>query len=404
MSAAVRFAGEYRVVMVDPACYTPSYTVPLCHALLAGGVDVRLCTSRFHYDRTRRDESRAFIELAFGRASSRLGLHGTPRRMMSGIEYPLGWFRVLARLRRTPRPVIVHSQWLPVPPVDVRFLAAARRQGAIWVHTVHNLEPRHVARGSTAAFQRAYVSADRLLVHCRATAEGLTARFGVAADTVSLVPMGPALEGSGAPDRASARRRLGLPSTGALLLFFGIVREDKGIEPLIEAVSRIAPRHPDLRLVIAGRPQGLRATRIRDRVRASGLDEERAILRLAYVPTGEVPLYFAAASLVAYPYLKADQSAALTLALVHGRAAVVSDLGGLAELVDDTVSGRVVAAGDVDGLAAALDDLLSDEQRLDSMGRAARDIAGRQLSWSAAAERTAVAYEAAVQRRVEGGA
>jgi D-inositol-3-phosphate glycosyltransferase len=393
-------AAPWRVLMLDPACYSPFYDVPLCRELRARGVDVRLYTSKFHYDPTRHDPDSAFTETCFYPLASRLALDGAARRLVAALEHPLGWRTVLSGVRRAAEPVIVHSQWLPVPWMDLGFLRAARRAGAAWVHTVHNLEPRHEARGSLAAFRQVYKSADRLLVHCLATAEGLAERFGVPGDRVSVVPVGVSLEASETPDRASARRRLKLPSENTLVLLFGVVREDKGVAPLIAAVARLAARHPDLRLVIAGRPQGLGRRQILGWARAGGLDEASVILRLEYVPTAEVPLYFGAADFVVYPYLKVDQSAALTLALAHGRAAVVSRVGGLPELVDDGVSGLIVPPGDVGGLAAAIGDLVSNPGRAEAMGRAAA-IASRKLSWRLAAEGTAAAYEAAARARRE---
>jgi glycosyltransferase involved in cell wall biosynthesis len=388
---------RYQVLMVDPACYSPFYDVPLCRQLRAQGVDVRLLTSRFHYDPTRSDDDVG--DACFYPLTTRLSLSGATRRLVAGLEHPLGWLSVLARLRRAGSPAIVHSQWLPLPSVDVAILRAARATGAAWVHTVHDLEPRRESRGSVADFRRAYRSADHLLVHCPDTARGLTARFGVPADRVSRVAVGVSLEASGAHDRRAARRRLDLPREGRLALFFGVVRESKGIEVLIAALSRLADRHRDLRVVIAGRPQGLGRREILECARRSGLDEARVILRLAYVPGSEVPLYFGAADFVVYPYLHADQSAALTLAVANGRAAVVSRVGGLPDLVEDGVSGRIVPPGDVAALAAAMEDLLSDGGRTDAMGEAAVALAARKLSWEEAAAQTAAAYETAIRAR-----
>jgi glycosyltransferase involved in cell wall biosynthesis len=390
-------SGRYRVLMVDPACYSPFYDVPLCRQLRAQGVDVRLLTSRFHYDPTRSDGDVG--EACFYPLTSRLPLSNAARRLVAGVEHPLGWLSVLSRLCRSGVPAIVHSQWLPLPSVDVAILRAARAAGAAWVHTVHDLEPRRESRGSAAEFRLAYRSADHLLVHCPDTARGLTARFGVPGDRVSRVAVGASLEASGAPDCASARQRLDLPGDGRLALFFGVLRESKGIELLVAATARLAARHRDFRLAIVGRPQGLGRREILECLRRSGLDEGRVVLRLAYVPSSEVPLYFAAADFVVYPYLQADQSAALTLALANGRAAVVSRVGGLPDLVEDGVSGRLVPPGDVAALAAAIEELLSDPGRTEAMGRAAASLATRTLSWSRAAEQTAAAYEIALRAR-----
>jgi starch synthase len=72
---------------------------------------------------------------------------------------------------------------------------------------------------------------------------------------------------------------------------------------------------------------------------------------------------------------------------MHARAVVASDVGGIAELIDDGVTGRLVPVGDAGALAAAIGELLADPSGAAAMGARAREHYERHLTTSAAATR-----------------
>jgi glycosyltransferase involved in cell wall biosynthesis len=111
-----------------------------------------------------------------------------------------------------------------------------------------------------------------------------------------------------------------------------------------------------------------------------------------YVSDRELPAFFRRADVVVLPYSRTerfDQSGVLATALAFGKAAVVSDIGGLAE----SGAVRVVPPDDEPALARALTELLSDPAARAGLEEAARAAAQGPYSWSAAAERTLALYE-----------
>src|SRR5919198_4786555 len=105
-----------RVVLADPAAFTPQYDHELAAALARAGADVELVTSRFRFgeapapDGYRRSE--VFYPLSgrlFGRSPLRI-----PLKL---LEHPLGLALLSFR-----RPDVVHVQWLAAPPLDERLL------------------------------------------------------------------------------------------------------------------------------------------------------------------------------------------------------------------------------------------------------------------------------------------
>jgi beta-1,4-mannosyltransferase len=127
--------------------------------------------------------------------------------------------------------------------------------------------------------------------------------------------------------RSEARRRLGLSKTEKVVLFFGGISPYKNVPHLI-ATFQLA-NLPDATLLVAGRP----ATPSDERkVLESVRQGSRIQLHLKRVPPEEVQMFFAAADLVALPFLEIMNSGSAMLALSFDRPALVPDRGSLPEL------------------------------------------------------------------------
>lgn len=152
--------------------------------------------------------------------------------------------------------------------------------------------------------------------------------------------------------REQARRMLGIDSRTKVLLFFGFVREYKGLKHLLRAMPAIAERSGDVQLLVVGDfdqdkdkyVQLIRELKMEDHVRIVD----------GYVPDREVEKYFAACDLVALPYESATQSGIVQIAFGFTKPVVVTDVGGLPEVVEDGKTGYVVRPMDADALADAV--------------------------------------------------
>jgi glycosyltransferase involved in cell wall biosynthesis len=152
------------------------------------------------------------------------------------------------------------------------------------------------------------------------------------------------------------------------------VRPYKGVPLLIDAMRMLSP---DAHLVIAGEFWNAEAE-LRALVAERGLDG-RVSLHNRYVPNEEIEPYFAAADVVALPYLSGNVSAVLTLAVNYGVPVVVSNVGGFTDTVQDGVNGLFVPAGDAAALGAALTRFFADDLGLAM--RAAMARTRDALSW-----------------------
>ncbi len=152
--------------------------------------------------------------------------------------------------------------------------------------------------------------------------------------------------------REDARNRLSLPARARVLLFFGFVREYKGLMYLIEALPAIRKKLPDAKLLVVGDFFDDKQKYLR-KIEELGVAPMVAI-HDGYLPDREVGPYFSAADLVVLPYESASQSGIVQIAFGFGRPVVVTSVGGLSEVVEDNRTGFVVPPKDPAALAASV--------------------------------------------------
>ena len=214
---------------------------------------------------------------------------------------------------------------------------------------------------------------DAVFTHARTLEEELAAAYpGVPTASHPL----PSPEIGELPPRKEARGQLQIPVDRKVALFLGLIRSYKGVDLLLEAISRQAA-DSNWMLVVAGEPWEDLGPVLGQQVRALGI-ANLVQLRLGWVPEAEVPLLLAAANLVVLPYRSGSQSAVAPLALAAGLPVISTRVGGLAEVVDDGVNGVLVEPGSVDELARAFEELTT--ERLDELAEGALASRSR-LTW-----------------------
>jgi glycosyltransferase involved in cell wall biosynthesis len=242
-----------------------------------------------------------------------------------------------------------------------------------------------------------YETADRIIVHSRAAKRLLIERFHAPASKVHVIAHGNLADFAKPVSQAQARKHLGLSSATGVVLFFGIIREYKGLDDLIRAFAIVRDHLPRTHLLIVGHPYRRTAMRPYYALLRKYHLMEITHLRLNYVPYTELGIYFGAADLVALPYKHTYDSGVLPTAYTFRRPVITTEVGGLAETVDIGRSGLVVPPGDIAQLASAIVELLSDRKRLQQMGDYAYRLAHTRHNWSAIAKMTAEVYREACQ-------
>ena len=365
-----------RVALLDPPGYTPQYDDRLAAALAGRGHDVDLLTTRFVHGEVPDPQGYRREELFFRRSTQFLA--GRPR---SRLRYPAKaldyWPSVRALLRRVEalKPQVVHVQWLIRPHFDLRWV---RRLATPKVYTAHNATLRQGPERRDE-WREVLTAFDGVVVHSHRGLERL-AELGVDRKRLVRIPH-PAFD---APAGAVT------PPAGSALLFFGLIREHKGLDVLIRALPEI----PGARLVVAGDEVDPVAP-LRELAAELGV-ADRIEWRIGYLPQDEVDALMRDAAIAVLPYREADASGVLATALGHGRPAVVSDVGTLGETVEEFGAGAVVPPGDPAALARACAALLADRHAL-AAAAAGAATARSELTWDASAAAHERLYEEVAQ-------
>ncbi len=195
----------------------------------------------------------------------------------------------------------------------------------------------------------------------------------------------------GAISSTEARDKLGLPRDKRIVLFFGFIRDYKGLDTLLHATAHLSE---DYCVVIAGEMYG-------DFTKYEQLIDEaqvrsRCKLFIRYIDDTEVPAFFSAAEVCVLPYKSATQSGIVQIAFNFNLPVIATDVGGLAEMVEENVTGLILRSHEPQALA----DLI--EQYFEQNLREAfsRNIAQRRhtYSWAGFAEAILALYESGLQR------
>jgi glycogen(starch) synthase len=178
-----------------------------------------------------------------------------------------------------------------------------------------------------------------------------------------------------------------------LVTFFGRLDPEKGLEELAEAALAAGQARRELRFAIAGTGRGEEPLRRR----LSSLGER--VKFLGYVKGGALSLLYRASDIVVIPSLYEPFGLVALEAMLAGAAVVVSDAGGLAEIVRQGQDGLVVPVGDGDGLADAICRLTDDSKLRATLVASAQERARTEFSWARVAEKTGAIYQTAIETK-----
>ena len=271
-----------------------------------------------------------------------------------------------------------------------RLLDGLARRGvttAITLHTVHTLTSGLVeGRVRPAHYHRSLAArAGAVVVHGTAMQADELLRQGVPAEKVRVIPHGTKVFDP--PPAAESRARLGLPSTGPLLLYFGFIHAFKNVHTIIRAMARLAPRVPGVHLVAVGSIQNrawynrLYLWRCRRMVRTLALEGE-VELREGLAPAGQIADLYGAADLVLLPHAQRYGSASGVVheALGAGKVVVCSDSPKFAEIAENVSPDLRVATRDPRAWAERIERLLRDRAGREALSARIRAYA-EETAW-----------------------
>lgn len=149
-----------------------------------------------------------------------------------------------------------------------------------------------------------------------------------------------------------ARKLLNLEEDEQILLFFGFVREYKGLKYLLQAIPQVSEKLPKVKLLVVGDFDQNKETYL-DIIKSQKIENKIEIYD-GYIPDQDVEKFFAACDVVVLPYESATQSGIVQIAYGFEKPVIVTDVGGLPEVVENEKTGFVVSPCDSSKLANAI--------------------------------------------------
>ena len=177
-------------------------------------------------------------------------------------------------------------------------------------------------------------------------------------------------------ERNEACKKLGLDETKRYILFFGFIRNYKGLDLLLEAMALLPDHLQHVHLVVAGEYY-------EDKAPYEEIIEKRQLgqridLHTKFIPNDDVRLYFSAADIVAQPYRNATQSGVSQVAYHFETPMIITNVGGLSELVPHGEAGWVCEPT-AESLAHAITAMYEGEQ-LEHIRKSIKELK-KQFSW-----------------------
>jgi glycosyltransferase involved in cell wall biosynthesis len=339
----------------------------LIKGLARGGAEQLLASAAPYLDASRFDYEVAYVLPHLDQLVGELRGAGLRVTCLGGAS-GYGWMWRLRRLVREHRIDLVHSHG-PYTGTGARLALPGIRS----VYTEHSVWPSY-----RVATRWANMLTLSRVDHVFAVSEHVRQSMGppsfgpfpVRMPSVETLYHGidPAAIPRWRPD--GVRTELGIRETAPLVVTVANLRAEKGLDVLLVAADLVRQKVPNVRFVIVG--HGLLEAQLREHARRLHLDQ--TVLLTGY--RADAPRIAAASDVFALSSIYEGLSIALIEALALGRPAVVTDAGGLPEIVRHGEEGLVVRRGEPHDLAAGLITLLLDpELRKRFGGRAAKRAA-----------------------------
>jgi len=327
-------------------------------------------------------------------------VYGKGNRWIRMLRYIQGSLTALINAARM-REAICHYQVFNdlIPEIVVIALAKLlRRKVVLTVHDVSSLAgPVNWKRKVTGWVYR---FADKVIVHNKVSMRELEI-LGLPASKISVIVHGHYLDSmQEMPPKSEARQKFGIVPDAKVMLFFGQIKDVKGLDLLIEALPEVAREVPEVVLLIAGRPWKTDFARYDSLIDSLGV-RAQCRLHIDFIPDSDVATYYAVADIVALPYRRIYQSGVLMMAMTYGKAVVVSDLPGMTEIVTDGVNGYVFSLAVKDSLAKAIVRALRNDRERAVIGLQALEYVREQHDWSQIGSNTFQLYQNLLSRNAK---
>ena len=216
--------------------------------------------------------------------------------------------------------------------------------------------------------------------------------FGLPFEKISVVPNGVNLTLFNGVERDYDFRRQYAMDNEKVILFMGRLVYEKGIQHLISAMPKILEGYHDAKLVICGK--GGMQDELQEQVNAMGIGNK--VYFAGYMKGKDVQKMYKAADIAVFPSTYEPFGIVALEAMLSENPIVVSDIGGLNEIVEHRVNGMKAYCGNPNSIADSILELLYDHKLCADITRKAKNKVRNEYNWSKIAQDTHFTYQKAI--------
>ncbi|MBA3680877.1 MAG: glycosyltransferase [Bacteroidetes bacterium] len=251
---------------------------------------------------------------------------------------PFNWFKVARFIKKEKPDFILFRYWLPFFGPSLGTIARLVRSKTKVLALTDNIIP-HEKRFGDKPFTRYFVnSCDGFIAMSKTVLNDISKFSATKNKAYSPHPM---YETYGASvSMEDARKKLNLNANDKIILFFGLIRHYKGLDILMEAMAHPEIKKQNIKLLIAGEFYEDKQPYL-DLIQKLNL-KGQVILHDKFIANEDVRYYFCASNLVAQTYRNATNSGVTMVGYFYEKPMLVTNVGGLAEIVPDNKCGYVV--------------------------------------------------------------
>ena len=272
---------------------------------------------------------------------------------------PFNWLKVARQIKKEKPDLVIFRFWLPFmgPCLGTIAKRIKKRTNIKVIAITDNVIPHEKHFGDKALTNYFIKQCDGFIAMSQSVLNDL--KEFTSTDKRSFLPH-PIYDIFGEKvDKSTALNHLKLNANDKHLLFFGFIRKYKGLDLLLEAMADERIRQLGIKLIVAGEYYE-DAAPYNEIIKKNGL-ENSVILKTEYIPSEEVRYYFCASDMVAQPYRSATQSGVTQIAYHFEKPMLVTNVGGLSEIVPHNKVGYVTGI-DSRSIADAIVDFYSNNK------------------------------------------
>lgn len=372
-----------KVIVVD-SLIDNEYTICICSGLSNAGIDVHLIVPENKHIR---------------KSINFTVKHWAPTKDFRANKIPkiFNYVVYLTRLAKfvfTSKDRIVHFQFFRNERIESIYFVFLKLIGIKLIYTAHNLLPHESKLIDPYLKKMVYNSSKAIIVHSAYIKQQLIKQFSIKESKIHVIHHGnfDVYLPKRPISKADARKYFGLSEDDQVLLFFGKIREYKGLDILLEAFELAAGDNPKLRLLIGGSVSA-ELLRHYQKIISQLRSKKQIIFHAKHIPDEEVAFYLLSTDVVMLPYKHIYHSGVLHVALPFAKPIIATRVGDLPEFIEDGKTGFLTEPNDPQKLMKSIKKAFKIGSNLDEMSKYIKIQNQTDYSWNSIGKKTAKLYQ-----------